>query len=117
MLHELRPLRLLFTNRANSSNSPESAVRNMRVPECVADAVPILRNNSGNVGICCQQGFGSTCIDITTDPNNCGGCAISCGGGIVHRRALVIVGSIQHRREVCGDHSDDLTLLIDDGRV
>jgi hypothetical protein len=37
--------------------------------------------NSGAVGTCCPSGFSSMCMDITSDPNNCGGCGISCGGG------------------------------------
>ncbi len=36
---------------------------------------------TGSVGMCCPQGFSSTCIDIASDSSNCGGCGISCGGG------------------------------------
>jgi hypothetical protein len=36
---------------------------------------------SGSIGSCCPQGFSSTCIDVASDPMNCGGCGVSCGGG------------------------------------
>jgi hypothetical protein len=36
---------------------------------------------SGAAGMCCPQGFTSTCVNPTNDPQNCGGCGISCGTG------------------------------------
>ena len=32
-------------------------------------------------GMCCPQGFSTTCVNPTNDANNCGGCGINCGGG------------------------------------
>lgn len=37
--------------------------------------------SASQAGMCCPQGFSSTCINPTSDPQHCGGCGISCGAG------------------------------------
>ncbi|HUB09144.1 MAG TPA: hypothetical protein VMB50_19215 [Myxococcales bacterium] len=35
----------------------------------------------GNVGACCQDFLATTCADLATDPQNCGGCGEQCPSG------------------------------------
>ena len=37
--------------------------------------------NTGGLGICCQTFFSASCADISSDPQNCGGCGWACASG------------------------------------
>jgi hypothetical protein len=41
----------------------------------------VCQAEDGNVGACCQNFFGATCTDLTSDPQNCGGCSVQCPSG------------------------------------
>jgi hypothetical protein len=38
---------------------------------------PFCRAQDGDLGFCCADG---SCVDEANDPDNCGGCGVSCGG-------------------------------------
>jgi hypothetical protein len=49
---------------------------------CMGLSGGVCQTGGGAVGTCCPFGFGgSQCTDVASDPNNCGGCDVSCGSG------------------------------------